>query len=179
MARELAPRARHRVRAVRWTVFAWLGEPSERVRLRRAFAALTREHGYFTNGDRDRLLCCKNCQSAEVPDAAAGAVYWDIQRDDAFEDEDERGYIVDDYSYWLRSTLWLPWDGNAELIIDALRDSGLHVHWSGLDTECMQVLPSRASEFSCHDDECVDRWQRSAASRWILRAPVDLQLRVG
>jgi hypothetical protein len=89
VTREIAPRARHWFRAARWTAFAWLGEPSERVRLRRAFAVLTREHGYFTNGDRDRLLCCKNCQSAKVPDSANGAVFWDIQRDDAFEAERE------------------------------------------------------------------------------------------
>ena len=164
---QFAPKMRHRVRAGRWTVFARVGEPSHRVMLRRALRRLEREYGYFVNCEPERLACCGSCGSGDVPDAAQGSVFWDIQRDGGAFNGDS-GVIEYDYSYWLQDSLFVLWDGDPHLIMSILRSSGLHVHWVGSDDKCIEVLPSLAVE--CGDQNCraaAPRRRRWLALHWI------------
>lgn len=72
----------------------------DRGRIDRALTVLAREHGYYVTKNRDKLLCCRTCTWAEVPDDAPGAVLWCIQSD-GYSFDGDGGYCdEDDYSDW-------------------------------------------------------------------------------
>jgi hypothetical protein len=104
---------------------------SARERMKEAFRDL-RSKNYICKGN---FSCCGSCGSGELADAMlaggkVGYVFWDHQRNDAWAGDE------------LTSELYLLWDtadGDASVIVRALKAAGLKVVHDGLDIE---VLPT-------------------------------------
>lgn len=99
--------------------------------VRAAFKQLRRE-GYAA---RMNFSCCGSCGSYELSEVVKerglnGYVFWNRQTNDAFDGEE------------LKSSLWLAWDGDATVIVKALRDAGLNVEHDGEASRCIEVKPN-------------------------------------
>lgn len=102
-----------------------------REKLAAAFAVLRRAK----YAARMNFSCCGTCGSYELAEQArvrgrVGFVFWHRQ-------ENEQAFYRDDGR--LRQSLYLHWDGDAAVIVAALRQAGLDAVHDGSDAMCVEV----------------------------------------
>lgn len=97
-------------------------------RIKAAFAAL-RKQGFFA---RMNFWCCQSCAWADVPEGKPNVAFYHKQDAEAF---DRWGNI----SPKRGGVLHIAHAGNSQIIVDALRATGLAVTWDGTDATRIEV----------------------------------------
>lgn len=110
-------------------------ERAFRAKITAAFKSL-RKHGYFA---RQNWKCCQTCGGAAIPEAKQDKYAFYHMQDDAS--------ISDGYCY-------IAWEGDGNIICQALFDAGLFVYWNGTNEQRICVSPEPIGDHQ-------DGWSRS------------------